>query len=67
LAKTFAKLKKPYGIYVGLDESRIITTLRQLPLTKTPFIGQRTAAKIAYCRTMYDFYALPGEQVRKVL
>jgi nucleotidyltransferase/DNA polymerase involved in DNA repair len=67
LAKTFAKLKKPYGIYVWLDQHRITETLCHLPLIKTPFIGERTAAKIAYCRTMLDFSALSGATVRKVL
>lgn len=55
LAKTFAKLRKPYGVYVGLEESTILSTLKDLAITKTPFIGERMASKVPEYRTMLEF------------
>ncbi len=65
LAKTFAKLGKPFWYYVALEEENIIRTAQQLELTKTPFIGERMAAKVCMCRTIYDFMWLDGVIVRK--
>ncbi len=65
LAKTFAKLGKPFGVFVGLEEQRILETLQRLELTKTPWIGERMARRVPMCNTIYDFMRLDWTLVRK--
>lgn len=64
LAKTFAKLRKPFGVYVGLEETTILKTLKDLALTKTPFIGERMASKVPEYRNMLEFMQWDGVLIR---
>ncbi len=64
LAKTFAKLRKPYGVFVALEEASIHETLQTLAFTKTPFIGDRMASRLPACHTMRDFHQTEGTLVR---
>jgi len=68
LAKMFASLHKPYGVFVGLDEQVIDTVLQQVEYGDIPFIGRKTQKKIAHlCTTAYDFKGLPYGRVKQEL
>ncbi len=66
LAKMFAGINKPYGVYVWLDEQKRHQTLATMPIKKIPFIWSRTQERLEdLCETAMDFMRLPYEQVRQ--
>lgn len=56
LAKIFAPMNKPKGVFVELDPNKIDETIMSLPITYIPFISHRWASRLGSgCRTIGDF------------
>lgn len=67
IAKTFSKLRKPFGVYGAISHDDIMKTINTLALTDLPYIATRSANKLSMCRTIGDFYRLDGSIVKKTL
>ena len=66
LAKMFAWINKPNGVFACLHHAEIPWILAQLPLKKIPFVWTRTQESLAHhCETALDFMNLPYERVRQ--
>lgn len=67
LAKTFAPLRKPLGVFAAFELDEIVPTLNIMSLTQLPYVSHRSAARLHMCRTIGDFYRLSGHEIKQRL
>ena len=67
-AKMFGDLHKPFGSFVEFDKLEIESVFRTLPVTEIPYIARGNSERLgSSVKTAYDFYAMEGRQVSKIL
>ena len=67
-AKMFGDLHKPFGSFVEFDKLEIESVFKTLPVTEIPYIARGNSERLgSSVKTAYDFYAMEGRQVSKIL
>lgn len=67
-AKMFGDLNKPFGSYVDFNTADIEELFKTLPVTEVPYIAKGNSARLwSNIKTVYDFYAMEGMAVSKIL
>ena len=67
-AKMFGDLNKPFGSYVDFSTPSIEELFKTLPVTEVPYIAKGNSARLwTSIKTVFDFYAMEGRQVSKIL